>query len=349
MAQRRAHAVDLVRGDLLALPGPAEHDRPVGRPGHDRACGRGAERRVVDRLGGVGAEVEHLVALAREERPQLLLQREARVVGAEARSRIRPSSPGEERPRGGRTGRRAPPPPRGTCRSASPSGSATSSSTPRRTVRRSRAAATRAERAGPRCDDVLEQADELLQRERPGRRLRTQPDDRVAMLARHAHDEVRVADHRRRSSRRARCPPMSTPRSAAAWTDSGSPPSPPTRRCPPTRRPAPLAEPLVERARRNPSAIGERQMFPVQTTRIEAMTKGASLAAGSVRTGARRSPSPGRPLAQDPRGRARGRHRGGDPVERSLLAQVDGDGVAEQRPGARRRSRRAARPSGSRS
>ena len=42
-------------------------------------------------------------------------------------------------------------------------------------------------------------------------------------------------------------------------------------------------------ARRNPSAIGERQMFPVQTTRIPLMTKGASLATRARPAGARRA------------------------------------------------------------
>ena len=58
VAQRGPHAVDLVGGDLLALARAAEHDAAVGLARDDGAADRGADRRVVDRLGAVGAEVE---------------------------------------------------------------------------------------------------------------------------------------------------------------------------------------------------------------------------------------------------------------------------------------------------
>src|SRR5690606_18890341 len=62
VAQGGAHAVDLVGGDLLALAGAAEHDPALSLAVHDGAPDGGADGRVVDGLGGVGAEVEHLVA-----------------------------------------------------------------------------------------------------------------------------------------------------------------------------------------------------------------------------------------------------------------------------------------------
>ena len=58
--------MDLVGGDRLALPAPAQDDAPVGLLVHDRPRRGGAQRRVVDRLLGVGAQVEHVVALVAE-------------------------------------------------------------------------------------------------------------------------------------------------------------------------------------------------------------------------------------------------------------------------------------------
>ena len=65
VAERRPHAGDLVGGDLLALAAAAEHDAAVGPAGDDGSADGRADRRVVDRLGGVGAEVHDLVADAR--------------------------------------------------------------------------------------------------------------------------------------------------------------------------------------------------------------------------------------------------------------------------------------------
>ncbi len=64
VAQRGAHAAHLVGRELLALTAPAEHDADVGVAVADRAADAGADRRVVDRLGRVGAVVVDLVALA---------------------------------------------------------------------------------------------------------------------------------------------------------------------------------------------------------------------------------------------------------------------------------------------
>ena len=58
VAQRGADAAHLVGGELLALPAAAEHDADVGLAVADRAADAGADRRVVDRLGRVGAVVD---------------------------------------------------------------------------------------------------------------------------------------------------------------------------------------------------------------------------------------------------------------------------------------------------
>src|SRR3546814_4079474 len=61
VAERSSHAPHLVGRDLLALARAAEHDAAVGLSPDDRTPDGGADRRVVDRLCGVGAEVDHLV------------------------------------------------------------------------------------------------------------------------------------------------------------------------------------------------------------------------------------------------------------------------------------------------
>ena len=65
VAQRRAHAAHLVGGELLALAAPAEHDADVGIAVADGAADPGTDRRIVDRVGRVGALVVDLVALQR--------------------------------------------------------------------------------------------------------------------------------------------------------------------------------------------------------------------------------------------------------------------------------------------
>ena len=95
-------------------------------------------------------------------------------------------------------------------------------------------------------------------------------------------------------------------------------------------------------ARRNPSAIGERQTFPVHTTRIPLITKAASLATPPRPAGARRARHRSRPRPQDAGGSVREVHDGRRrALERLVLAQVDGDVAAEQlaQLGARRRGR----------
>ena len=61
VAQRRPHAAHLVGGELLALPAAADDDAELGVAVAHRPPDGRAERRVVDRLGGVGAEVDDVV------------------------------------------------------------------------------------------------------------------------------------------------------------------------------------------------------------------------------------------------------------------------------------------------
>ena len=83
MAQRRSDAVDLVRCDLFSLPRSAEDDRAVRLTVDDRPCGGGAERGVVNGLGGIRPDVDDRVALLLEEGLEVLLQRVPGVVTAD--------------------------------------------------------------------------------------------------------------------------------------------------------------------------------------------------------------------------------------------------------------------------
>lgn len=83
VAQRRAHALDLVRRDRHADARPAEQDPEICR-----SIGDGLRRRigrvgVVARFGILGAEVVDLVLLGCEERLDLLLGGESAMIGAE--------------------------------------------------------------------------------------------------------------------------------------------------------------------------------------------------------------------------------------------------------------------------
>ena len=83
VAERGPRAVHLVGRDLLALAAAAEHDAHVGVAAHDRPRDRRAERRVVDRLGAVGAEIVDRVAPLCQHADEVLLERVARVVAAD--------------------------------------------------------------------------------------------------------------------------------------------------------------------------------------------------------------------------------------------------------------------------
>ena len=83
VAERGAGAVHLVGRDLLALAAAAEHDADVGVAAHDGARDRGAVRRVVDRLGAVGAEIVDVVAPLLQHPDEVLLERIAGVVAAD--------------------------------------------------------------------------------------------------------------------------------------------------------------------------------------------------------------------------------------------------------------------------
>ena len=94
-------------------------------------------------------------------------------------------------------------------------------------------------------------------------------DDGVRVLDGHPQDQRRACDPAGSSSR-ARWPEMSTPRSAAAATELGGgtrPPHGPRR----SDLRGVRAQLRSERAAQEPSAIGDRQTFPVQTTSTCAM------------------------------------------------------------------------------
>src|SRR5436190_12126733 len=78
----RAHSVDLGGRDRDPGARPADQDAAVGLPLDDRAPDREGHIGIVDRLGGVGPQVDDLVALVLQYRDDLLLEREARVVEA---------------------------------------------------------------------------------------------------------------------------------------------------------------------------------------------------------------------------------------------------------------------------
>ena len=82
--ERGAHALDLVRGDLLAVAGAADDDAEAVRVRGRPLGGTEAERRVVV-LGvvDVGTAVDGLVAVGREPLDEVVLQFEAGMVGAE--------------------------------------------------------------------------------------------------------------------------------------------------------------------------------------------------------------------------------------------------------------------------
>ena len=83
VAERGAHAVDLVRRDLLALTAAAEHDARLGVAARDRPGDGGAVGRVVDGILGVGAEIVDVVAPLLQHPDEVLLERIAGVVAAD--------------------------------------------------------------------------------------------------------------------------------------------------------------------------------------------------------------------------------------------------------------------------
>ncbi len=83
VAERGSNAGDFVRRDLLALAAAAEDDASIGLPLGHGAPDREADRRIVDRLFAVRPVIVDLVAEARERLLQVLLEREACVIGAD--------------------------------------------------------------------------------------------------------------------------------------------------------------------------------------------------------------------------------------------------------------------------
>ena len=89
---RRGSRATLFAAICSPWPDPPRTIARSASPADDRAGGGRTERRVVHRRGRVGADVEHLVPLLAQERLQVLLQREPRVVGAERDPHSRPSA-----------------------------------------------------------------------------------------------------------------------------------------------------------------------------------------------------------------------------------------------------------------
>jgi 23S rRNA (cytosine1962-C5)-methyltransferase len=83
VAERGAHAAHLVGGNLLALAAAAEHDAAIGAAFHDCPADIEANRRVIDRLGAVGATIVNAVSEPRQGQLEVLLQRKARMIGAD--------------------------------------------------------------------------------------------------------------------------------------------------------------------------------------------------------------------------------------------------------------------------
>ena len=82
VAQRSAHAAHLVGGQLLALAAAADDDAVQRLAVAHRAPDRGADLRVVDGLGAVRAQVEHVVPTCLQHTDEVLLEFVAGVVGA---------------------------------------------------------------------------------------------------------------------------------------------------------------------------------------------------------------------------------------------------------------------------
>src|SRR5262249_39768234 len=80
---RGPDALNFVGCHLLALPAPPQHDAPLGLPIRHGSGDRGTDRRVVDGLFGVGAEVVDGVPVALEQLLEVLLEAVTRVVGAD--------------------------------------------------------------------------------------------------------------------------------------------------------------------------------------------------------------------------------------------------------------------------
>jgi hypothetical protein len=80
----RPDAPDLVGGDAGPRPRTANEDRSDRLPVEDRLSSGDGCVRIVDRVGVVGSEIEHGVALVGEEFGQMLLQLVPGVIGGDS-------------------------------------------------------------------------------------------------------------------------------------------------------------------------------------------------------------------------------------------------------------------------
>ena len=83
VAERGAHAGDLVGGHLFALAAAADDDAAVGPPLGDEPPDLGADRRVVNGVLVVRPAVVDLVAEPAERVDEVLLQRKPGMIGAD--------------------------------------------------------------------------------------------------------------------------------------------------------------------------------------------------------------------------------------------------------------------------
>lgn len=83
VAQRCAHTMHLVRGQLLTLATAAEHDAEVGLTVADRTTHCRADGWIVAALGGVGPQIDDLMPLATQHISEMRLELVARMIGAD--------------------------------------------------------------------------------------------------------------------------------------------------------------------------------------------------------------------------------------------------------------------------
>ena len=81
VAERRAHARDLVGGDLLALAAAAQHDAAIGATVNDGATDGHADRRIVHGCFAVCAEILDGMSEPLQRLLEVLFEEESGVIG----------------------------------------------------------------------------------------------------------------------------------------------------------------------------------------------------------------------------------------------------------------------------
>jgi hypothetical protein len=80
--------VDLVRSHLFPLAATPDHDATVGEARNDGAANLRANLGVVDRRFAVGASIVHVVSKESQHADEMLLQREARMIGSDGDAHV---------------------------------------------------------------------------------------------------------------------------------------------------------------------------------------------------------------------------------------------------------------------